>query len=122
MEINSDRAKAVSQLLYITDQYDRCRYLDEQDINKLLSFVKSIEKPKTPLNNFAVDIVKRLEILESKACGKNMTYFQQSCYFLSPEKQTWTQSQKSCALYGGVLAEIETPEENDFIVQTIFKP
>lgn len=114
--------KVNSQLLYNTEQDDRCRYLDEQDINRLLSFVKSFETSKIPLNSFAVDIVKRLEILESKVCGKNMTYFQQSCYFLSLEKQTWTQSQKSCTLYGGMLAEIETSEENDFIVQTIFKP
>ncbi|NXF70871.1 CLC4E protein, partial [Sclerurus mexicanus] len=44
-------------------------------------------------------------------CPKGWKRFQKSCYFLSPDKMSWDESEKNCTEMGSHLAVINSREE-----------
>uniref|UniRef100_A0A8W8HZ22 C-type lectin domain-containing protein n=1 Tax=Magallana gigas TaxID=29159 RepID=A0A8W8HZ22_MAGGI len=50
------------------------------------------------------------------ACPVGWTPYQDSCYHVSPENESWINAMKMCEVHGSYLADILDAEENRFIV------
>merc|ERR1712141_157146 len=55
------------------------------------------------------------------ACSEDWTLFQESCYLFDKNTQhnTFMDAKQACVDLGGYLVEIETKEEDDFIINTV---
>ncbi|BFZ25380.1 hypothetical protein BsWGS_28419 [Bradybaena similaris] len=51
----------------------------------------------------------------SQSCKEGWYYHAGSCYNFGESRVTWAAAQAICRAYGGKLAEIETPDENEFL-------
>ena len=56
------------------------------------------------------------------ACSDDWTLFQESCYLFDKNTQhnTFMDAKQACVDLGGYLVEIETKEEDDFIINTVW--
>ncbi|XP_063250353.1 C-type lectin domain family 6 member A-like [Prinia subflava] len=52
-------------------------------------------------------------------CPKGWKRFQRSCYFLSPDKMNWAESEQNCTGMGSQLVVINSKEEQVFLKQQI---
>ncbi|XP_071413856.1 C-type lectin domain family 4 member E-like isoform X5 [Pithys albifrons albifrons] len=55
-------------------------------------------------------------------CPKGWKRFQKSCYFLSPDKMSWVESEQNCTGMGSHLAVINSREEQVFLFGQIKQP
>ena len=56
-----------------------------------------------------------------KPCPHGWTRFDNYCYLVSSSIKTWDQAQKYCKFLGGGLVKINSPEENEFVLNLVTK-
>ncbi|XP_025097818.1 perlucin-like protein isoform X3 [Pomacea canaliculata] len=63
----------------------------------------------------AVVVAWSCRSLAATQCPHGWIAYQSSCYGFGSDNVTWAEAQMFCMLFGSNLAEIETPEENEFL-------
>ncbi|XP_071140876.1 perlucin-like [Mytilus edulis] len=57
-------------------------------------------------------------LLLDDVCRHGWVHFRDRCYMFATEKETWTNAEFRCRVFGGHLAEIEDAETNKFLKDT----
>ena len=70
---------------------------------------------------FATFAFSTWKCLPGKPCPDGWTRFEHYCYLVSSSINTWDQAQKHCQSLGAGLVKINSPEENEFVLNLVAK-
>ncbi|CAG2187883.1 unnamed protein product [Mytilus edulis] len=78
----------------------------------------SLDASCCPESEPSEDALMLKDSTESSPCPDGWVRYSNSCYFFSDEIKTWNDAKIACEEYGGMLAEVTSSSENDFLKRT----
>ncbi|XP_076081865.1 uncharacterized protein LOC143052684 [Mytilus galloprovincialis] len=101
--------------------------LDAEDVNSIETYWVCDDHryitPKSELEIWYTDrtnlqCTDSCQVLLDDVCRHGWVHFRDRCYMFATEKETWTNAEFRCRVFGGHLAEIEHAETNKFLKDT----